>query len=410
MIDTIRRLARGIALSFIALWFVPLLCTVTVPPDQIGVRQSNFSGVAEEDHEPGWALRIPGVQRIILLPKRYGYLDYTSDDAGPQQPLQIRTKDNNTVTLDVSVPYRIIPGQGWNVVQVGNHQVDANGSFRFQRLAEETTVSVLRERLADLTSADFYSTDRRLEVSANTLEILNGELAELHLEASAVLIRSVKFRTEYEQQLQQIQLNEQKKLLDAAAEIVAMQQQQLDNFTQGTKAQAAAREQKWIERRANIERGYRVGFVDMGGDTAPGAVRKKLGELGESERTAVLARAAKTLELGEDDAKRLTDDYLLGIATIQAETLQYDQRVRAESDGVSARLTAEAGALIAKVQGEFETKRNALLGTNAGRAFIAWQAADNVKFADELTFASSDGVPSVLRLRDFTLRFMGGEK
>jgi hypothetical protein len=410
VIDTIRRMARGIALSFIALWFVPVVCTVTVPPDQIGVRQSNFSGVAEDDHEPGWALRIPGAHRIILLPKRYGYLDYTSDDAGPQQPLQIRTKDNNTVTLDVSVPYRIIPGEGWQVVQVGNHQVDTNGSFRFQRLAEETTVSVLRERLADLTSADFYSSDRRLEVSANTLEILNAELAELHLEASAVLIRSVKFRSEYEQQLQQIQLNEQKKLLDAAAEIVAMQQQQLDNFVQGTKAQAAAREQKWIERRANIERGYRVGFVDMGADTAPGAVRKKLGELAESERAEVLTRAAKTLELGEDDAKRLTDDYLLGIATIQAETLQYDQRVRAESEGVSARLSAEAGALIAKVQGEFETKRNALLGTNAGRAFIAWQAADNVKFAEELTFASSDGVPSVLRLRDFTLRFMGGEK
>lgn len=410
MIDTIRRLARGIALTFLALWILPAMCTVTVPPDQIGVRQSNFSGVAEEDHEPGWALRILGVQRIIMLPKRYGYLDYTSDDAGPQQPLQIRTKDNNTVTLDVSVPYRIIPGQGWQVVQVGNHQVDANGSFRFQRLAEETTVSVLRERLADLTSADFYSTDRRLEVSANTLEILNTELAELHLEASAVLIRSVKFRTEYEQQLQQIQLNEQKKLLDAAAEIVATQQQRLDNFVQGTKAQAAAREQKWIERRANIERGYRVGFVDTGTDTAAGATRKKLGELGESERAELLARAAKTLELGEEEAKRLTDDYLLGIANIQAETLQYDQRVRAESDGVSARLSAEAGALIAKVQGEFEAKRNALLGTNAGRAFVAWQAADNVKFAEELTFASSDGVPSVLRLRDFTLRFMGGEK
>ena len=100
---------------------------------------------------------------------------------------------------------------------------------------------------------------------------------------------------------------------------------------------------------------------------------------------------------------------LLGIATIHAETLQYDQRVRAEADGVSARLSAEAGALIAKVQGEFETKRNALLGTNAGRAFVAYQAAGNVKFADELTFASGDGVPSVLRLREFTLRFMGGK-
>jgi len=410
MIDTIRRLARGIAILFVALWVVPMVCTVTVAPDQIGVRQSNFSGVSEEDHEPGWALRIPGAHRIITLPKRFEYLDYTGDDVGSQQPLQIRTKDNNTVTIDVSVPYRIKPGEGWQVVQSGNHQKDANGQHRFQRLAEETTVSVLRERLAELTSADFYSTDRRLEVSDNTLVVLNEQLAALHLEASAVLIRSVRFRPEYEQQLQQIQLNEQKKLLDAAAENVATQQQTLDNFVQATNAQAAAREQKWIERRANIERGYQVGFVETGMDTTPGAARKRLSELGETARAELLARAAKTLELGTEDSERLTDDYLLGVATIQAETLQYDQRVRSEAEGVSARLSAEADALLAKVQAEFEAKRNALLGTAAGRAYIAWQAAEHVKFADQLTFSSSDGVPSVLRLRDFTLRFMGGEK
>ena len=48
-----------------------------------------------------------------------------------------------------------------------------------------------------------------------------------------------------------------------------------------------------------------------------------------------------------------------------------------------------------------------LLGTDAGRAYVVYQAAGNVKFASELTFASGDGVPSVLRLRDFTKKFMG---
>lgn len=44
--------------------------------------------------------------------------------------------------------------------------------------------------------------------------------------------------------------------------------------------------------------------------------------------------------------------------------------------------------LVAKVRGEFEAKRNVLLGTAAGRAYIAWQAAGDVKFASELSFAS----------------------
>jgi regulator of protease activity HflC (stomatin/prohibitin superfamily) len=407
VIAAIGRFARLATVLVLVMWLVPLMCTVTVRPDEVAVRQSNFSGVSESDIEPGWAWRIPGMHRIITLPKRFEYLDYTTDEVGVQTPLQIRTKDNNIVVLDVSVPYHIKLGEAWHVVQAGNHQMDANGQYRFQRLAHETTVSVLRERLAELTSADFYSTDRRLGVSEHTLAILNDELAGLHCEASAVLIRSVQFRSEYEQQLQQIQLNEQKKLLDAATQTVAMEQQKLDNFQQGTQARAATSEQKWIERRANLERAYQVGFIEVGDDTTPGAARARLTALPPVERQAMVERAGVALEREADDRVTVDDRYLLGIKNVQAETLQYDQRVRAEADGIAARLQAESDLLIARVRGEFEAKRNLLLGTAAGRAYIAWQAADNVKFASELSFASGEGVPSVLRLRDLTLKFMG---
>ncbi|MBX7083462.1 MAG: SPFH domain-containing protein [Nannocystaceae bacterium] len=407
MIAAIGKFARWVGIATLLAWLVPLTCTVTIGPDEIGVRQSNVSGVAESDLEPGWAWRLPGLHRIIVLPKRYAYLDYTSDEVGPQQPLQIRTKDNNIVVLDVSVPYHIKPGEGWSVVQAGNHQIDANGVHRYQRLAEETTVSVLREQLAELTSADFYSTDRRLAVSGQTLGVLNESLATLHLEASTVLIRAVQFRPEYEEQLQQIQLNEQKKLLDAAAQTVAVEQQKLDNFQQGTQARAASAEQKWIERRANLERAYQVGFIEVGDDTTAGAARSRLTALTPGDREALAGKAATMLELDLDGGGAVDDRYLLGIKNVQAETLQYDQRVRTEADGVAARLVAEADLTIAKVVAEFEAKRNALLGTVAGRAYIAWQAADNVKFASELSFASGEGVPSVLRLRKFTLEFMG---
>jgi hypothetical protein len=51
-----------------------------------------------------------------------------------------------------------------------------------------------------------------------------------------------------------------------------------------------------------------------------------------------------------------------------------------------------------------------LLGSPAGKAYVAWQAADNVKFADTLTFSSSEGIPSVLRLRAFAAQFMGAAR
>jgi hypothetical protein len=408
--QAIGRLARWTAILILVGWILPSFFFSTVGPDEIGVRQSNLSGVGEEDLEPGWALRLPGLHRIIALPRGYAYLDYTQDEVGHQQPLQIRTRDNNTVVLDVSVPYRIKPGEGWHLVQAGNHQKDANEQYRFQRLAEETTVSVLREHLAELTSADFYSTERRLAVSDSTTEVLNDKLADLHLEAQRVLIRAVQFRPEYEQQLQQIQLNEQKKLLDFASETVAKEQQKLDNFAQATNAMVSSREQHWTEQRALLERAYQVGAVQLTDDTSAGAARKRLVALGEADRAALVAAAIEALGIPDEEREKIDDSYLLGVRNIEAETLQYEQRVRTEADGVAARLTAEGNAKLAKVNAEFEAKRNALLGTAAGRAFIAWTAAANVQFGSELVFSSRDGIPFVLRLRDFTERFMGSAR
>jgi regulator of protease activity HflC (stomatin/prohibitin superfamily) len=387
----------------LVLLIVPWIFFARVDPGEVGVRRSAAAGVDTEDLGPGWRLRIPGYHKIIYLPSTYFFLDYTNDDTGPQEPLEIRTKDNNTVTIDVSVPVRIKPGHAHDVVATGNHIKDG-GRYRYQRLAEQTTVSVLREELANLDSVGFYSTERRLEIAQKSLEMLNKHLDELHLEAQAVLIRAVRFRPEYERQLGQIQLNEQNKLLDHARERVAAEQQKFDNFSQGTQALASAREQDWIKRQAELERAYQIGVLDIV-DPTPGAARAQLATKTPEEVTELRTRAAKVF--GLDDPATVSDAYLIGIKNIQAETLEYKNRINAEADAVAGRLGAEGDAMVAKVQGEYESKLNALLNSPGGRAFVAWQAADNVTFAKELTFSSQDGIPSVLRLRRFAEQFMG---
>ena len=397
------RIAQLAVVSLLFLWIAPTCFISTVPLGSIGVRNSKASGVLEADLEPGWVLDMAGLHTLTLLPSHYLFLDYGSEDG---QPLVIRTRDNNNVFVDVTVPYRIKPGEAHMIMKAGNHVDTGNGTFRFQRLAQETTVSVLREGLAALASSDFYHADKRLSVAAETLERLNHELAPLHLEAQAVLVRAVSFRDEYEKQLQQIQLNEQNKLLDGAREKVAKQQQELDNYELQTNALANSLQQDWIKRQADLERAYQVGFVDMKGDSTPGSARRALAALSDEDRAKLRAEAARVLEI--EDVEKIAEGYLLGIKNIEAETLEYKQRVNAESDGVSQRLIAEGAAEVAAVQGEFESKINALLGSPAGRAYVAYKSAENVKFADVLTFQSTDGIPAVLRLRDFALRFMGG--
>lgn len=397
------RFSKLAVFVMLAFWLVPMLFTLRVEPSEIGVRQSATSGVLAEDLGPGWHWRIPGVHKLIVLPSSYFILDYTADNKGPQKTLVIRTKDNNTVELDVSVPLRIEPGHAHELVAAGNHVKDPDGRFRYQRLAEETATSVLREEMATLDSVGFYSTERRLDASKKALEMLNKQLKPMHLEAESVLVRAVTFRAEYEKQLQQIQLNEQNKLLDAAAQKLAGVQQTLDNYVQGTSAQISSHTQDWVKRTAELERAYQVGLLTVE-ESNPGAARAKLATLAEADVTKLREEAAKLFGL---DPASVTDGYLIGIKNIQAETLEYKNRINAEADALEGRLTAEGDAMVAKVQGEYEVKLNALLGSPAGRAYVAYKSAANVTFAKTLQFSSSEGIPSVLRLRQFAEQFMG---
>ncbi len=399
MTNTLIRISRYFIVFIGVILIARGMLLTRVPPGSVGVRYSNAGGLLEEDLAPGWHWEVPGLQRISTLPSQYLFLNYTGENA-----LSIRTKDNNTVSVDISVPYQIIPGSAWKVMDAGNHLEDAGGVFRFERFANDTTISVLRENLAQLRSADFYNTDRRLEVSAATLKHLNESLANLNLQARDVLIRASYFRPEYEQQLAQIQLNEQQKLLDGAKRVVSDVQQKLDNYSQKTSAQVAAKTQDWNRKIADLNRGYQVGFLDTADDRSPGAARRILIALTEEETAKLRVEAAMLTGISKE---LILDAHLLGIKNVEAETTEYSQRVRAQADGVSARLTAEGGAMVAKVEGAYQSKLNTLLGSPGGRAYVAYVAAGNIEFDKTLTFQSSDGVPSILRLRDFALQFMG---
>ncbi|MCK5797530.1 MAG: SPFH domain-containing protein, partial [Deltaproteobacteria bacterium] len=172
------RLSRYFLL-FSALVLIARGCLMTtIQPGTVGVRYNNALGLLEEDLQPGWHLEITGLHRVWRLPTRYLFLKYSGRNA-----LSIRTKDNNTVTVDVSVSYRVIPGQAWSVMDAGNH-LKTSGRYRFERFANDTTISVLRERLAQLKSHDFYNTDRRLAIAKTTRDALNTALKGLHLQAS----------------------------------------------------------------------------------------------------------------------------------------------------------------------------------------------------------------------------------
>lgn len=408
----------------------------TIPAGMLGVRHSAASGVNPEDLGPGVALDVSGVHTLHRLPAHYLFLDYNEFN---QNALIIRTVDNNNVTVDVTVPIRIIKDEGHMIVSEGNHllsgPISQGGTYKYMRLADRSVRDVLRDRLAVLQSKDWYLTDKRLAVGKGPMdegmglsatEALNAKLAQYHLETPGILIRAYYFRTEYEGQLATIQFNEQEKLLDGAKSAVAAKQQVLDNYTNQTNAMVAAQGQDWDRRLANLDRAYQVGVLDTEGDLSPGASRVVLGALDDEKKLELRGAAAGWLDMWTcegiaDDAcnptledsgrvpdfESVRDKHLMGIQPVVAETREYGKRVKAKADGVKARLVAEGDALVAAVQGAHDARVNGLLNSGAGRAYVAYNAAANIKFADELTFHASGGVPVVLRLYDFAKTFMG---
>jgi regulator of protease activity HflC (stomatin/prohibitin superfamily) len=393
------RLSRIYLGALLAILVLRACAITTVEAGNVGVRYNNALGLYEHDLRPGHHLELVGLQKVYRLPSAYLQMNYTREDT-----FSIRTKDNNTIQMDVSVPYRIKPGEAWKVMDDGNHLPTGDGKYRFQRFAEQTATSVLREHLAALQTEDFYNTKRRLTVTGQALKVLNTKLAPYHLEARTILVRATYFRDEYENQLARIQLNEQQKLLDGAQRAVAERRQDLDNFEQQTNAMISAKEQDWAQRIAELDRAYQVGSIDTGSDRTSGAARAKLATIAEAAQRELKQKAGTVFGIGEE---RVTDAHLLGIKNVEAEKTEYSQRVTAEADGVAERLSAEGEAKLAIIRGAYEARVNQLLASPAGRAYVAYNVAENVKFGETLTFQSDDGIPSVLNLGELARKLMG---
>ncbi len=109
-------LIKTVCVSFLVLWLLPKFAVVHIEPWEIGVRRSLTGGIDEEDFGLGYHLSIPLQHSYYRLPKTVQYLDYTADSAG-RGALELRTKENNVIFVDVTLPWRIIDGEGLRIVR-----------------------------------------------------------------------------------------------------------------------------------------------------------------------------------------------------------------------------------------------------------------------------------------------------
>lgn len=348
------RLFLTVVGGVIGLTILAMLLFERVPPATIAVRQNLWGGgVAKQDFFTGFQLGITGMHRWHQLDRRTHFLTWsdTGRDSSMGQtlpPLEIRTKDNNTASFDLTVTYRIKEGEAHQLVQEGNHT-------RYRQLVVSAVEGLLREELAQMASEDIYSTEERLSRAEAILPLLRTALAKYHVEPDTVLIRAVSFPPGYEERLQQKQLTYQKRRLAEA--------------------------QKLLEDQRAIT------------ETIQAEIEAKVKE-----------------EAGDWDLKlqALASDNEVAIAEVRREMEVYDRRVRAEADADYETMIAEGNLAIAKAEALRNELRNQALDTTGGRIYLARQAAENLQF-ESVTLNSNDpSVPSVIDI-DGMMRLLLGK-
>ncbi len=233
---------------YIVRWMAVLLMTalavsaalprvlVQVAPGSIGVRVATFGGgVQQRDYRPGTHFSLAGERGWKQLNGRTRFAVFGADQA---PPLELRTRDDNPVSLEAVVAFSILEDGAWRLVAEG---LEVLHEARVRSIAE----GVLRSELALLDSQEWFSTERRMAAVEALMPKLQAELGEVHCRPEYVALHSVRFSKQYEEGLQAEQLEVQNQRRSAASIAAAQAKEEL-----AQSAAEDARSVKEIEARA----------------------------------------------------------------------------------------------------------------------------------------------------------------
>ncbi len=310
-----------LSLAVILLQLGPGLFTTYIYPDEIGVRRSVFGGIQDEDFTQGRRLSLPLLHRWYRLPRTLHYLEFSGTN-----DLDLRTREQNVMHVDVAVIYRILDGQAHLICREGM-------SNSYTERIKSASVGFLREHLAQLSNTDIQNPDMRIRVAKEAIAPLNKRLRQYHVEVAAegVVIRAITFDPPYEQRLQAKQFFAVQAELDVAEQKKSIGKQQTDTVQKGIDKDVAVERENW------------------------------------NERIQLARRATETM-----------------IARVSAEGLEYDRKVRSEADAAYDRLVAEGERAEAEAQAMGQKLRAQALSSKAGRTYSAILAVRSFQLGDIL--------------------------
>jgi regulator of protease activity HflC (stomatin/prohibitin superfamily) len=188
------------------------VCTVYVRPFQVGVKQvivGSKKGILPEIYYPGVHWVSPGTERMHLFPTDVQILNLTNDSSERgkaeqtvRPPLNIQTSEGYTVTVDVSVAFRI--EDPYRLITVAGPGRLYEESLVFPRVEQ-----ILRKRLGEMDAEQFYDVKLRTGRVQTALQEMNAELLPSGVRVVQVFVRKYVYDARYQQAIEQRKIQDQ---------------------------------------------------------------------------------------------------------------------------------------------------------------------------------------------------------
>lgn len=186
--------------------------TVYVHPNEMGIKQiivGVHKGIGSTVYHPGLHWITPGTERMHTFPADIQLLNLTSarserklNDARSAPALNIQTSEGYTVSVDVSVLFRIVdPYKVMTTVGPGKLYEDS--------LVIPRSEQILRKRLGELDAEDFYNVEKRRGRVQLALGELNAELEPAGVHAMEIFVLTYTYDERYQSAIEQRKIQDQ---------------------------------------------------------------------------------------------------------------------------------------------------------------------------------------------------------
>ena len=327
---TINTLSMIVIVAFIVIYLIVKSTIIYIPMGNVGVRIQEIGilgarGLIEKDYGPGW-------HRNFWLIDKWGQFDSTVQtlemtqfpfygDLQRKDDIQVQSSDGYSISLDVTVKYRIKEGMA--------HKLFQQSRNNYREIVKNEARNACMKVFGTMKTENFYNSKERKEKSFEAKNMLAKNLEDNYIDVIDLLIRNVQFDPEYENKIRK------KKLADQEVEL--------------NKSMKKAEEMRGKTQMTEAETSKLLNVI-----------------IKEKEAELVKMEAATNRE----------------IAKIKADYEKYYTEKCADADLIESRMKAEGNLLIKQAEAEGEKLRNQAMQGVGGSTIVALEAAKNLNLGN----------------------------